>query len=91
MTALLHAIVNGDGPLAERLLAEGADVDAATSDGWTPLMKACLWERAELVALLLAHGASADAQSVDGWSALAIARHKRNDLIVRLLTRHVPS
>jgi ankyrin repeat protein len=54
-------------------------------------MKACLWERVELVALLLAHGAVADAQTVDGWSALTIARQKQNDEIVRLLTRHMPS
>ena len=72
-TVLHWASANGHVACVARLLEHGAAVDAAGSDGWTPLMAAvCNHEPAVVRALL---GAGADARRLDasGNAALTFA------------------
>lgn len=51
------------------LVSRGADLNAArTSDGWTPLYLAVIFNRRALVNLLLANGAQAKVTDKSGWS-----------------------
>lgn len=54
-------------------LASGAEVNAATATGWTPLMAALWADRPEVVRLLLDAGARVDAVDHRGWHPLLIA------------------
>jgi ankyrin repeat domain-containing protein 17 len=58
MTPLHRAAENGQAEVVEALLAQGADVEAQTDEGQTPLQRSCY--RSGVVDLLLAHGASMD-------------------------------
>lgn len=71
MTPLLAAALYGDAPLVARLIALGADVEAATPAGATPLMWAAP-DTAKMRVLLDA-GADPDARTTDGRTALIIA------------------
>ncbi|KAJ9581061.1 hypothetical protein L9F63_023756 [Diploptera punctata] len=58
------------------LLLQGADANALTSNGWTPLMLASSKlnpQNLELVTLLIQHKADPFIQNKDGWTALHIA------------------
>ncbi|MDA1314502.1 MAG: ankyrin repeat domain-containing protein [Acidobacteria bacterium] len=57
----------------EALLAEGLDVNAADSAGWTALMQACLEGRPRIVALLVKHGADVNASQAKFGTPLMIA------------------
>jgi len=63
-TALMEAAARGRESVAEELLRRGANVDAATPQGWTPLMVACLKGQGKMARLLLNGGASVNAR----WS-----------------------
>jgi ankyrin repeat protein len=83
--APLHFIGGpGHRPIAERLIAAGADVNARDDSGKTPLMIA----DAEVAELLLAKGATVDLRDNDGrtalhWAALsAIPRRGLIDLLL---------
>ena len=59
-----------------KLLEAGADVHAATKDGWTALMLAAYGGHVEIAKLLLEGGADVHAATKDGWTALmAATRH----------------
>jgi len=70
---LLDAVKVGDHDAVAKLLREGADVNAAESDGTTPLMWAAYGGDAELVAALLKAGAQVSAVNDYGATALAEA------------------
>ena len=57
MTALMAAASNGSMPIIDKLIAAGADVDAADDDGATPLRLAAFNGHVEVVAQLLEAGA----------------------------------
>ncbi len=57
----------------EALLQAGADVNAATEDGWTALMKAAHKGHANIVKMLLEEGANVNATNEDGNTALNLA------------------
>ena len=59
--------------LTALLLAHGADVNAKTAYGWTPLKCAVAEGNESVVTLLLDHGGEVDAKGSDGWSPLHIA------------------
>jgi len=66
--ALIVAVERGQRSLVERLLQEGADLNARTPDGVTPLYAAAFHGRTEILRLLLAAGAE-----VNGRTALFTA------------------
>src|SRR5712692_2875152 len=55
-TPLILAAFKGDSKVADRLLTEHCDVNAANNVGQTALMMAALFGRTEIVRLLIAHG-----------------------------------
>jgi hypothetical protein len=60
----------------ELLIARGADVNAATDDGVTPLHIA----RAEMVAPLIAHGAALEARTREGMTPLLVQATEQDGL-----------
>lgn len=79
-TPLMRAAFEGNLPAVQRLLAAGADVNAADADGDTALMFAAYKGHAAVVHLLLAHGADLRARARNGWTAeraaeLGLHRH----------------
>ncbi len=84
-TALLHAAGEGDVQGITNLLAEGAEVNARTSDGWTPLMIAVINGHAGAARLLLRSGADVNARNGKGWTPLRFAVSMADVEAVRLL------
>ncbi|KAK4233254.1 ankyrin [Achaetomium macrosporum] len=83
--SLLHyAAAGGKQDIAEFLLDRGVPVDAANTNGWTPLLCAlmptppkALAKACSLASLLLQRGARADVVTDEGWTALhALASHR---------------
>lgn len=58
---LIAAAGNGDVAAVEQLLAEGANIDAKNTGGYTPLILAALRDKSDVVKLLLDKGASVEA------------------------------
>jgi len=73
-TALMVAARRGRRAVVERLLAAGAEVDAATDAGNTALMYAAARNQLEIVTLLLDRGAQASHGNQWGLTALDWAR-----------------
>jgi serine/threonine protein kinase/ankyrin repeat protein len=71
--------------IGEALVQAGCDVNAADSDGRTPLMYAALYNRPTAVQLLLKGGASIKAKDKGGMTALDLAEQFGNkEIIIRL-------
>lgn len=69
---LRHAAWKGDAKLARSMLKRGASIEAADSDGYTPLLIAARWGRAKMVALLVEkHNASLASRNSSGDNAYA--------------------
>jgi ankyrin repeat protein len=71
--------------IGEVLLQAGCDVNAADSNGRTPLMYAALYNRPTAVQLLLKGGADIKAMDKGGMTALELAKQFGNQEITRLL------
>ncbi|MEO8700775.1 MAG: DUF1963 domain-containing protein [Kofleriaceae bacterium] len=71
--------------LATELLDRGADIHAATKQGWTPLFSAAANGKVEQVALYLARGAAVDAVDGEGRTPYAVTKSPE---IRALLKRH---
>jgi ankyrin repeat protein len=71
--AFLLAAGEGDTATVERLLREGADVNAVGNYGTTPLMWAAFGNCADVVRILLEAGADVNASGDQGWTALGMA------------------
>jgi quinoprotein dehydrogenase-associated probable ABC transporter substrate-binding protein len=84
-TPLMLATANDAQPLAQALIAKGAQVNAVNSGGVTALMIAVADGNADMVELLLRAGANASVRTSRGDTALSIAREKRNSKIMQLL------
>jgi uncharacterized protein len=69
----------------EMLLREGADMNAADTQGYTPLIRFAYDGNITGVAILLKHGASVNATTVDGKTALSEAVAQGYEKLVQLL------
>lgn len=83
----LHSAAAGNHTaLALRLLAVGAEVNAAQNGGFTPLMSAAQNGNAALVEALLAAGADRTATTEDGRDAEALAREEGHAAVLAILS-----
>lgn len=71
--------------IARELLKHGADANAKTTDGATPLMIAAARDNAPMIGLLLQSGAKPDAKNIEGDTAYNIALKNENGSALRLL------
>lgn len=78
-TPLMLVAARNDIPAAKRLLAQGADVNAASSDDYTALMYAAYYGNAEMVEFLLDEGAEVNARHKSGLTALIEAAKQNLD------------
>lgn len=69
-----------------RLIAAGADLNAADCNGWTALMHAAAADSEQSVAILLDARADLTLKNAHGKTVLWLARYSPR--IVRLLQRH---
>lgn len=86
--SLVKAVQEGDLNRINLLVAQGADINAASSDQWTPLMIASSGGDIEMVKILFGEGAMPDASSGKGWTALMIATVEGRVEVVRALLEH---
>jgi ankyrin repeat protein len=82
---LIDAASMGDDATVDRLLTEGADVDAQDSDGNTALMGASFWGYMEVVHTLLNARAKVNVRSKLGDTALIIVAEEGHTEFVRTL------
>jgi len=78
----------GDVVAVERLLAEGAEIDARGENGETPLILAILEGHADVAELLVAHGADVMARNERGLTPLHAAAYSGSADVARLLLDH---
>ncbi len=71
--------------IGEALLQAGCDVNAADSNGRTPLMYAAGYNRLTAVRLLMEAGANIKAKDKSGMTALDLAKQLGNQDVIRLL------
>jgi uncharacterized protein len=86
-TALHWAVYNNDVDLVERLLAAGADVNAANDYHATPLSEAAVVGNLQVVGKLLAAGADVESANADGQTALMVIARTSNVEVARLLLK----
>ncbi len=71
--------------IAHELLSHGANVNAVSSEGVTPLMIAAAYDNAPMIGLLLQSGAQPGMKSADGQTARDIAAKAENGSAIRAL------
>ena len=85
-TQLLNAAWNGHTAVVERLIAAGANKEAANKDGWTALIMAAFYDRTAVVEQLIAAGAAIEAIDIYGCTALIVAaQHGHTSVVQRLI------
>ncbi|MFD3447640.1 ankyrin repeat domain-containing protein [Microbacteriaceae bacterium 4G12] len=84
-TPLHAATANKQQEAVALLLANGADVHAKQSGGWTALHEAALLGEVGIVQVLLSHGANASDKKDDGKTPLDIAVEKDHQHVVSVL------
>ncbi len=86
--ALFRAAARGDASLIEELIASGANVNASSLRGFTPLHRAAQHGHANAASILLKRGANVHATTVDGATPLDMARKNGHKAVAdMLLTR----
>ena len=86
-TRFRAAVLSGQIPLVRQMLAKGADVNAASADGVTPLHVAASTGNRQIVELLIAAGAHVNASDSIERTPLSIAiENGRADAVGLLLT-----
>ena len=86
--ALRVAANNGSLDEVERLLGEGADINASSDNGMTPLILAAWNGHTNVVALLLREGANVAAKTKEGSTALAMASERNHQAVITLLRQY---
>ena len=85
----LHvAAQKGHKDIVERLLAQGADVNAKNRDGVTPLHMVAHAGHKDVVEILLAQGANVNAEDIDALTPLDYARKQGKSEVATLLSQH---
>ncbi|MDW6005354.1 ankyrin repeat domain-containing protein [Vibrio mangrovi] len=85
-TPLYYAAEGGYNDLVTKLIAAGADVDQASSDGWTPLLAAARYDGdMETIQLLVDSGANLGQTNNYGWNALLLAIWSNKPNVVTVL------
>jgi uncharacterized protein len=84
-SALMGVAFKGETEVAERLLQERCNVNAANGAGQTALMMGALFDRTAIVKLLIARGADPTLEDAAGNTALGLATQQRNFKMVDLL------
>jgi serine/threonine-protein phosphatase 6 regulatory ankyrin repeat subunit A/serine/threonine-protein phosphatase 6 regulatory ankyrin repeat subunit B len=86
---LFDAAKRGDLNKVQKLLAQGADVNAKRNDGATPLMMAAYHGRMDVCELLISKGADINSQDEDGKTALmwTASDHRHTDVCELLISR----
>ena len=85
-SALVLAVEGGYYPVVRLLLARGADANAVTADGYTPLMVAADARDDPLMAVeLIGAGARVNTAAADGTTALMAAAGRGHEYFVNLL------
>lgn len=93
-SALMAACSNGNMDFATLLIKNGADVDQANDEGWTPLLNTASAEDIDaniiydIAKLLLQNGANVNAANAYGETALLKAVYRNNEKMVKLLLEH---
>ena len=92
LNALLDAAKKGDIEAVKQHLAAGADVNAKTADGTTPLHNAAVYGHTEVAELLIANGANMNAIIVSGRNQgktpLDLAIWRKKNEAADLLRQH---
>ena len=83
--ALIKAAQEGDLKSIERLMADGADVNASSNEQWTPFTIAAQGFALETVNTLFGQSAALDSSAGQGWTALMIATIAGHLEVVRAL------
>jgi ankyrin repeat protein len=86
--ALRVAATNGRLEDVERLLDEGADINASADNGMTPLILASWMGHIKVVELLLSQGADVSARTKQGSTALSLAIEKNHQQVIELLQQY---
>jgi ankyrin repeat protein len=82
---LQQAVADKNQPAVELLLAHKADVNAARSDGWTPLLSAVAGGDKAIAELLIKAGAAVNARNKDGQTPLWVAVERNRLELAELL------
>ena len=72
----MSAALNSNRRSVELLLSSGADIEAASSRGYTALMAAAWYGSADCVNLLLATHAAVEAENFNGQNAMQLAQKR---------------
>lgn len=87
-TATYIAVEKGNIPILKLLLNANPDLEIATKDGDTPLLRAVRSRNAEIVQVLLDKKAKVSATDKKGDTVLHIAMRARSKAIVEILLRN---
>ena len=85
--ALFRAAATGRIELVRQLIAEGANVNAASRNGYTPLHRAAQNGHEAIVNILLSHNAVAGAMTANKLSPLDLATQSGHASIADLLRK----
>ncbi|KAL2085395.1 hypothetical protein ACEWY4_018715 [Coilia grayii] len=87
--SLLHyAVAGGDAESVRSVLGLGAQVNAQSRRGYTPLIVAVLHRLHEICTLLVQHGADATLGDEGAWTPLHFAAQNGDERAARLLLEH---
>lgn len=84
-TALMLSAKRGMSALVERLVSDGANVNASNHNGGTPLMYAAISGVESIGQLLIDKRANVNARGSNGWSPIMVAAAKGHQGFVQLL------
>jgi hypothetical protein len=87
-TDLMRAAARGDKELVRELLSRGADVNASSQRGYTPLIYACMGsDSVEVIKMLVVAGANVNARDKSGQTALlwAMGSPHRKEILAVLI------